>query len=113
MIISGETADGSIRQGLSLDKRRLGTESDDLMAISPCPDEPLRRGIRRVLQNQWLMAVVILVTAMAMRWGFHLYNPRPTGFFIYHGSRDKVKRRGDQPRLNKLLCRRIPPLHAA
>ena len=56
------------------------------MAISPCSLEPLRGGIRRVLQNQWLMAVVILVTAMAMRWGFHLYNPRPTGFFIYHGS---------------------------
>src|SRR6516225_2494791 len=56
------------------------------MAISACSDEPLRGGIRRVLQNQWLMALVILVTAMAMRWGFHLYNPRPTGFFIYHGS---------------------------
>ena len=56
------------------------------MAISPCSDEPLRGGIRRVLQNQWLMAAVILVTAMAVRWGCHLYNPRPTGFFIYHGS---------------------------
>ena len=32
------------------------------------------------------MAVAILVTAMAVRWEFHLWNPHPTGFFIYHGS---------------------------
>jgi len=56
------------------------------MTTALCSDEPLRGGIRRVLHNQWLMAVVILVTAMAIRWGFYLYNPRPSGFFIYHGS---------------------------
>ncbi len=56
------------------------------MAISSCSDEALRGGTRRVLQKQWLMAVVILVTAMALRWGYHLYNPRPTGFFNYQGS---------------------------
>jgi hypothetical protein len=32
------------------------------------------------------MALLILVMAVAMRWGFYLYNPRPSGFFIYHGS---------------------------
>jgi hypothetical protein len=46
----------------------------------------IRNGIRRLLRNQWFMAVAILVTAMAVRWEFHLWNPHPTGFFIYHGS---------------------------
>ena len=32
------------------------------------------------------MAAVILVATIAIRWGFHLYNPRPTGFFMYRGS---------------------------
>ena len=43
-------------------------------------------GFRRLLQNQWFVALAILVTAMAIRWEFHLWNPHPTGFFIYHGS---------------------------
>src|SRR6266496_3388687 len=46
----------------------------------------IRNGIRRLLRNEWFMAVAILVTAMAVRWEFHLWNPHPTGFFIYHGS---------------------------
>jgi len=46
----------------------------------------IRNGIRRLLRNEWFMAVAILVTAMAVRWEFHLWNPHPTSFFIYHGS---------------------------
>jgi hypothetical protein len=46
----------------------------------------LRKGMRRLLRNQWFVAVAILVMAMAIRWEFHLWNPHPTGFFIYHGS---------------------------
>src|SRR5438477_645017 len=46
----------------------------------------IRNGIRRLLRNEWFIAVAILVTAMAVRWEFHLWNPHPTGFFIYHGS---------------------------
>ena len=49
-------------------------------------DGPLRGEIHRVLQNQWFMAVCILVMAMAVRWGFHLYNPHMSGFAVYHGS---------------------------
>src|SRR3989440_11887479 len=46
----------------------------------------IRNGIRRLLRNEWFIALAILVTAMAVRWEFHLWNPHPTGFFIYHGS---------------------------
>src|SRR5438552_2885071 len=49
-------------------------------------NDSIRNGIRRLLRNEWFMAVAILVTAMAVRWEFHLWNPHPTGFFIYHGS---------------------------
>jgi 4-amino-4-deoxy-L-arabinose transferase-like glycosyltransferase len=56
------------------------------MTTSLCSDEPLRGGIRRVLQNQWFITVALLVTTMAVRWAFHIYNPRPSGFFIYHGA---------------------------
>ena len=76
----------SFRRDLSLERRTPGTDSDHLMAISARSDEPIRRRIRGVLQNQWFMAAVILVTTIAIRWGFHLYNPRPTGFFMYRGS---------------------------
>jgi 4-amino-4-deoxy-L-arabinose transferase-like glycosyltransferase len=54
------------------------------MTASSCG--PLLEGLRRLLRNQWLVAIAILVTAMAIRWEFHLWNPHPTGFFIYHGS---------------------------
>jgi hypothetical protein len=47
---------------------------------------PLLEGLRRLLRNQWFVAIAILVTAMAVRWEFHLWNPHPSGFFIYHGS---------------------------
>ena len=46
----------------------------------------LLKGLRRLLRNQWFVALAILVMAMAIRWEFHLWNPHPTGFFIYHGS---------------------------
>jgi 4-amino-4-deoxy-L-arabinose transferase-like glycosyltransferase len=46
----------------------------------------LLEGLRRLLRNQWFVTLAILVTAMAIRCGFHLWNPHPTGFFIYHGS---------------------------
>src|SRR5205823_7747273 len=49
-------------------------------------NDSIRNGIRRLLRNQWFVAVAVLVTAMAVRWEFHLWNPHPTGFFIYHGS---------------------------
>src|SRR4030081_2401286 len=55
-----------------------------MTASSSC--SPLLKGLRRLLRNQWFVAVAILVTAMAIRWEFHLWNPHPTGFFIYHGS---------------------------
>jgi hypothetical protein len=32
------------------------------------------------------MVLAILFVTVAIRWGFHLWNPRPTGFFIFHGS---------------------------
>src|SRR5436190_3317447 len=51
-----------------------------------CSNQPIRGGIRHVLHNQWFVAVVILIAAMAIRWGFYLYNPHLTGFAIYHGS---------------------------
>ena len=47
---------------------------------------PLLEGLRRLLRNQWFVAIAILVIAMAIRWEFHLWNPHPTGFFIHHGS---------------------------
>lgn len=47
---------------------------------------PLLEGVRRLLRNQWFVALAILVIAMAVRWEFNLLNPRSTGFFIYHGS---------------------------
>jgi len=47
---------------------------------------PLLEGLRRLLRNQWFVAVAIFVTAMVVRWGFHLCNPDANGFFIYHGS---------------------------
>jgi Dolichyl-phosphate-mannose-protein mannosyltransferase len=46
----------------------------------------LLKGVRRLLKNQWFVVLAIFVTAMAIRWEFHLWNPHPTGFFIYHGS---------------------------
>jgi len=46
----------------------------------------LRNGMRRLLRNQWFVALAIFVTAIVVRWEFHLWNPHPTGFFIYHGS---------------------------
>ena len=46
----------------------------------------LREGIRRLLRNQWFVAVAIFVAAMVVRCGFHLCNPDANGFFIYHGS---------------------------
>ncbi|HEV3098114.1 MAG TPA: glycosyltransferase family 39 protein [Candidatus Udaeobacter sp.] len=46
----------------------------------------LRNGIRRLLKNQWFIAVAIFVAAVVVRCGFHLYNPDASGFFIYHGS---------------------------
>ena len=55
-----------------------------MTASSSCG--PLLEGLRRLLRNQWFVAVAILVMAMAIRWEFHLWNPHPTGFFIYHGS---------------------------
>jgi Dolichyl-phosphate-mannose-protein mannosyltransferase len=55
-----------------------------MTASSSCG--PLLEGLRRLLRNQWFVAVAILVIAMAIRWEFHLWNPHPTGFFIYHGS---------------------------
>jgi 4-amino-4-deoxy-L-arabinose transferase-like glycosyltransferase len=47
---------------------------------------PLLEGVRRLLRNQWFVALAILVIAMVVRWEFDLLNPRPTGFFIFHGS---------------------------
>ena len=55
-----------------------------MTAFSSCG--PLLEGLRRLLRNQWFVTLAILVTAMAIRWEFHLWNPHPTGFFIYHGS---------------------------
>jgi 4-amino-4-deoxy-L-arabinose transferase-like glycosyltransferase len=46
----------------------------------------LRNGIRRLLKKQWFVVLAIFFTAMVIRWEFHLWNPHPTGFFIYHGS---------------------------
>jgi len=46
----------------------------------------LLEGFRRLLRNQWFVALAILVMAMAIRWEFHLWNPHPTGFFIFQGS---------------------------
>jgi 4-amino-4-deoxy-L-arabinose transferase-like glycosyltransferase len=53
---------------------------------APSSCGPLLEGLRRLLRNQWFVTLAILVTAMAIRWEFHLWNPHPTGFFIYHGS---------------------------
>jgi 4-amino-4-deoxy-L-arabinose transferase-like glycosyltransferase len=47
---------------------------------------PVLEGLRRLLRNQWVVTLAILVTTMAIRWDSHLRNPHPTGFFIYHGS---------------------------
>lgn len=55
-----------------------------MTAFSSCG--PLLEGLRRLLRNQWFVTLAILVTAMAIRWGFHLWNPDASGFFIYHGS---------------------------
>ena len=46
----------------------------------------LIEGLRRLLRNQWVVTLAIFITAMAIRCEFHLRNPHPTGFFIYHGS---------------------------
>ena len=51
-----------------------------------CPNKSIRVGIRRVLDNQWFVAVVILITAMVMRLGFCLYDHHLSGFAIYRGS---------------------------
>jgi hypothetical protein len=56
------------------------------MTACLCPNESLRAGIRRVLDNHWFVAVVIFITAMVIRWGFHLYNHYMSGLAIYHGS---------------------------
>jgi Dolichyl-phosphate-mannose-protein mannosyltransferase len=56
------------------------------MNTNLCSDEPIRSRVGRALHNQWFMAVVLLIAAMAIRWGFHLYDPHMTGFAIYHGS---------------------------
>jgi len=47
---------------------------------------PLLEGMRRLLRNQWFLVLAILFITVAIRWVFHLWNPRPTGFFIFHGS---------------------------
>ncbi len=47
---------------------------------------PLRDGIRRVLQNEWFVVVVVFLTATAVRWLFHLQHPRANGFLIYQGA---------------------------
>lgn len=55
-----------------------------MTASSSCG--PLLEGLRRLLRNQWFVTLAILVIAMVIRWEFHLWNPHPTGFFIFHGS---------------------------
>src|SRR6266480_6611 len=47
---------------------------------------PLRAGIRRVLENDWFVSVLIFLTAAAVRWLFILYYPHADGFLIYQGS---------------------------
>ena len=47
---------------------------------------PLLEGLRRLLGNEWFVVLAILVTAVAIRWEFHVWNPNSTGFFIYNGS---------------------------
>jgi 4-amino-4-deoxy-L-arabinose transferase-like glycosyltransferase len=54
--------------------------------IASSSGAPFLEGLRRLLRNQWFVALAILVTAMAVRWEFNLWHPHPTGFFIYHGS---------------------------
>ena len=51
-----------------------------------CPEQSLREGLRRLLQNQWFVAVILLIGTMGIRWFFCLYNPRMNGFAIYHGA---------------------------
>jgi hypothetical protein len=53
---------------------------------APDPSRTLRDGIRRTLRNEWFMVVVIFLTTMAVRWSFHLQNPRADGFLIYQGT---------------------------
>ncbi len=51
-----------------------------------CSCGRLLEGVRRLLRNQWFVALAILVIGMVVRWEFNLWHPHPTGFFIYHGS---------------------------
>jgi hypothetical protein len=53
---------------------------------APGSNGSFRKGIRRLLKNQWFVVVATFIMAMAIRWEFQLWNPHPTGFFIYHGS---------------------------
>jgi 4-amino-4-deoxy-L-arabinose transferase-like glycosyltransferase len=53
---------------------------------APDPSRTLRDGIRRALQNEWFVVVVIFLTTVAVRWVFHLQNPRADGFLIYQGT---------------------------
>ena len=46
----------------------------------------LREGIRRVLQNEWFVVVLLFLTASTVRWLFHLQHPRANGFLIYQGA---------------------------
>ena len=45
-----------------------------------------REGIRRVLQNEWLVVVLLFLTASTVRWLFHLQHPHANGFLIYQGA---------------------------
>src|SRR6266487_619498 len=53
---------------------------------APDPSRTLRDGIRRALQNEWFVVVVIFLTTMAVRWVCYLQDPRPDGWFVYHGA---------------------------
>jgi 4-amino-4-deoxy-L-arabinose transferase-like glycosyltransferase len=56
--------------------------------LKPAPESSysLREGIRRVLQNEWLVVVLLFLTASTVRWLFHLQHPRANGFLIYQGA---------------------------
>ena len=54
--------------------------------VEPSGSGAYSKGLRRLLRNEPLVTVIVLFTTMAIRWGFHLHDLRPTGSFIYHGS---------------------------